>query len=381
MRTVCELDKCTGCMACIEACGKNAISIQDSMMAYNAVIDTDRCVDCGACHRVCQNNHTVSAIRPISWNQGWVKDENVRSHSSSGGFATGLAKHFIEEFGGVVCSCTFQGGDFLFDFCDKANDLQRFKGSKYVKSNPRGIYKRIRKYLVDGTPVLFIGLPCQAAAVKLFVGEKHSENLYLVDLICHGTPSPRHIERFLSEKGYDIKSLKNIGFRQKENLRVTQNTHFMEIPGVYDSYTLAFLNGVNYTENCYHCPYAKSERVTDITIGDSWGSTLPQTEQQKGISLALCQTEKGEHLLKSADMELFPVDAGIAIQHNHQLERPSMKPQGYGLFFDTLQSGLSYKKAVRKTLARTFFNQKIKKLLIRLKIINGMGKYVLYISE
>lgn len=381
MKTVCELDRCTGCMACLDSCGKQAISILDGLKTYNAVIDTDKCVDCGVCHRVCQNNNPVIAKHPLSWFQGWVKDERIRSNSSSGGFATGLAKYFIEKMMGVVCSCTFRDGEFIFDFCDDVNDLHKFVGSKYVKSNPKGIYKRIRKFLIADTPVLFIGLPCQAAAVKRFVGEKHSEKLYLVDLICHGTPSPRNIEIFLSEKGYNIASLKNIGFRQKGKFHIKQNTHFVEIPGVYDCYTLAFLNSINYTENCYHCPYAKLERVTDITIGDSWGSALSQVEQQKGISLALCQTEKGEQLLKFSGMELFPADAEIAIQHNHQLERPSIKPQKYEVFFEALSSGCSYSNAVRKTLTRTYINQQIKKLLIRLKIINGGGKYVLYLSE
>lgn len=381
MKRVCETDRCTGCMACLDSCGKHAISINDSLRTYNAVIDEDKCVSCGACHRVCQNNHPIAANSPLSWYQGWAKDETVRSHSSSGGFATGLAKHFIEKMGGTVCSCAFRGGEFVFDVCDDASELHKFVGSKYVKSNPVGIYKRIRKMLASGTPVLFIGLPCQAAAVKLFVGERHSENLYLVDLICHGTPSPQHLGRFLSEKGYDIASLANIGFRQKGTFRVTQNRSYVEIPGVYDCYTLAFLNGVNYTENCYHCQYAKRERVADITIGDSWGSLLPQEEQRKGISLALCQTEKGERLLHSADFELHPVDLETAIQHNHQLERPSIKPKTYDAFFEALASGNSYAKAVRTALPRTYFNQKIKKLFIRLKILNGGGKYILYISE
>lgn len=39
MKTVCEKDKCVGCMACIDICRKDAISIKDSVKTYNAVID------------------------------------------------------------------------------------------------------------------------------------------------------------------------------------------------------------------------------------------------------------------------------------------------------------------------------------------------------
>lgn len=42
-----------------------------------------------------------------------------------------------------------------------------------------------------------------------------------------------------------------------------------------------FLGGLFYTENCYECKYAQLNRVSDITIGDSWGSELPTEEQKK----------------------------------------------------------------------------------------------------
>lgn len=60
MKTVCEKDKCVGCMACIDICRKDAISIKDSVKTYNAVIDVNKCISCGLCEKVCQN------ITPIS---------------------------------------------------------------------------------------------------------------------------------------------------------------------------------------------------------------------------------------------------------------------------------------------------------------------------
>ena len=56
--------------------------------------------------------------------------------------------------------------------------------------------------------------------------------------------------------------------------------------------TAMFLNSTSYTENCYECKYAKTERISDLTLGDSWGSRLTEDEIHKGVSLALCQTEK-----------------------------------------------------------------------------------------
>lgn len=75
---------------------------------------------------------------------------------------------------------------------------------------------------------------------------------------------------------------------------------------------MAFLNGLSYTENCYSCHYAQTERAGDITIDDSWGTEL-SGELSKGVSLALCQTEKGRELLDMMDFNFYDVDIDAAI--------------------------------------------------------------------
>ena len=52
---------------------------------------------------------------------------------------------------------------------------------------------------------------------------------------------------------------------------------------------MAFLCSLMYTDNCYECKYAKLERVSDLTIGDAWGTELTE-EMKQGVSLALSQT-------------------------------------------------------------------------------------------
>lgn len=59
MDTVCKQDLCNGCMACINVCNKGAISIKDTLDAYNAVIDEKKCVHCNRCMRICPRNSTL----------------------------------------------------------------------------------------------------------------------------------------------------------------------------------------------------------------------------------------------------------------------------------------------------------------------------------
>lgn len=371
MKTVCELNKCAGCMACVDICPKGAIKIKDSLSAYNAEIDENKCIGCNACHKVCQANHPAKAKAPIDWHQGWTENAETRKECSSGGAATAISKGFLEN-GGIVCGCTFNEGKFIFEFAENEDELKKFIGSKYVKSDPMGIYKEIKSRLKREEKVLFIGLPCQVAALKNYVSTDLSDKLYTIDLICHGTPSPKVLDIFLKQYGLTLSSLKDIKFRVKAKFQIYGDYKGIITKGVSDRYSIAFLNALTYTENCYRCPYAKTERVSDVTLGDSWGSELAMDEQKNGISLILNQTEKGNELLKMANLHLEAVDIKKAIASNHQLEYPSFKPKGREKFFDGLKDR-NFNSLVFRQLPKQCLRQDVKKVLIKLHIIDGGG--------
>ena len=329
---VCEENLCTGCRACMDKCAKNAISIKDNLDFFNAVIDENKCVDCGACHKVCPNNSPVELKEQLSWHQGWADSSEERKKSSSGGFATVLSKSFIQN-GGIVCSCAFAEGDFIFKAVETEEEAECFRGSKYVKSNPEGIYKKVKVFLQSQKRVLFIGLPCQVAAIKNFVGEQNQKNLYTVDLICHGTPSVKILEKYLAQYNIKLGEVKNISFRTKNSFMLKKNEKPIIDSRIQDTYTMTFLSSLNYTENCYSCKYATDRRVGDITIGDSWGSELTE-EIEKGISLVMCQTEKGEELLQLMPFHFEKVNVDEALKNNHQLRHPAVEPDKRKQFFE-----------------------------------------------
>ena len=365
MKTVCEKNKCAGCMACVDICPKQAIEVKDELSFYNAEIN-DKCIDCGLCHKVCPQNNTPEFIKPKVWYQGWAKDEDVRETSSSGGFATAISLSFVED-GGIVYTCGFDNGMFVFSKATNAEEVKKLKGSKYVKSNPQGVYEHIKKELLAGRNILFIGLPCQVAALINSIDSVDSGKLYTVDLICHGTPSPKLLDYFLKKYNRSLRSMKSISFRKNNKMQIWSDDEGIVTKGASDKYTIAFLKGLTYTENCYKCLFARIERVSDLTLGDSWGSELNE-EKDKGISLALCQTDKGKELLQKANVELKNVNLDIAIMNNQQLSQSFIMPKSRANYFKNIKKGKSFNWGVFKCFPKECIKQDVKRVLIKIKL-------------
>lgn len=366
MKTVCELNMCNGCMACVEKCHRNAITIKDDLKYYNALVDTKKCVDCGLCTKVCPRENDNDMSKPKWWYQGWA-DSEIREHASSGGAASAIIRAFIKH-GGYVASCLFDSGKFVFEVTNEMAVARKFAGSKYVKSNPEKIYGKIQSLLKANQKVLFIGLPCQVAAVNQFIKDK--TNLVTADLICHGTPSPYLLKKCLQEYGHDINTLTDINFRIKSLYELNRDGKPIAAFHTMDYYLIAFLHSYDYTENCYSCKFATLDRVSDITLGDSWGTEL-SGEVKNGVSLILCQSEKGKELIESAGLNLLDVDINNAISHNEQLNKPSKCSKSRDQFFENYNRYNNFGKALVKTAPGIVAKEKVKSIVKY--IVRGVG--------
>lgn len=373
MKTVCELNMCNGCMACVEKCHRNAITIKDDLKYYNALIDSKKCVDCGLCTKVCPRENDNDMSKPKWWYQGWA-DSEIREHASSGGAASAIIRAFIKN-GGYVASCLFDSGKFVFEVTNEMAVARKFAGSKYVKSNPEKIYGKIQSLLKANQKVLFIGLPCQVAAVNQFIKDK--TNLVTADLICHGTPSPYLLKKCLQEYGHDINTLTDINFRIKSLYELNRDGKPIAAFHTMDNYLIAFLHSYDYTENCYSCKFATLDRVSDITLGDSWGTEL-SGEVKNGVSLILCQSEKGKELIESAGLNLLDVDINNAISHNEQLNKPSKCSKSRDQFFENYNRYNNFGKALVKTAPGIVAKEKVKSIVKY--IVRGGGTQAFMIT-
>ena len=95
------------------------------------------------------------------------RDDDVRRASSSGGMYHALASHVINDLGGIVYGCAFDGDLRAVHIrCETMAEAERCMGSKYSQSDMGDSIRRVREDLGAGRTVLFTGTPCQVAAVR-----------------------------------------------------------------------------------------------------------------------------------------------------------------------------------------------------------------------
>ena len=196
---------------------------------------------------------------------------------------------------------------------DHEKDLHLLKGSKYVHSNMLAVYPQVLADLKNGCQVLFSGTPCQVAGLKGFL-QKDYENLYTIDLICHGVPSQQLFSQYIAfEESKHKSKITTFKFRDKKQgwklhgSMVLENGETVYFDPEESSYYQLFLNSYTYRENCYSCPYASDHRPGDVTIGDYWCVELVHPElmaenggpieHEKGVSCLIANNEKGQAIL------------------------------------------------------------------------------------
>lgn len=357
-----EMDKCSGCGLCETVCPAQAIKMEyDKSGFIYPVIQKEKCIDCGLCERKCVVK-TVSVEYPRTCYAGVHLDEKIRAKSSSGGMFAALAEYTLEQGGVVFGAAVVPKGKIVtvkHIMIKNKEELKKLQGSKYVQSDIRECYTNVKQQLAEGKKVLFSGTPCQVAAMKNYLGKEY-DDLLLVDLVCHGTPSILHWEKSIEEKLQKGEKVSAVSFRGKEGYMQGEIEFKTEADRTRkenysfrnDSYYSMFLNADSYREGCYQCQYARPERDGDITIGDFWGfeKVYDRAQIEKdakislevGNSLIAVNTEKGLSIcnkLNGEKMWLYAADYEEAVKYNPQLSQPSKKGKNRALFLTLYKIG------------------------------------------
>lgn len=300
-----EASHCTGCLACYNKCRAGAINIKiDDEGFFYPYIESDKCVGCMQCQSVCPQDRVKKEHNELKSFYATAKDDKVLRESSSGGVFYYLASEIIGN-GGWVYGAVLDNESYLRHIgINNIHELYKLQTSKYIQSDMGMVYREIKEKLERGIPVLFCGTPCHVAALKRYLGFS-CENLFLVDFICHGVPSPLIWKKYRKE--ISNKPTGRINFRDKRkgwrnfglSIRDEKVNYYKTVDE--DPYLKAFMQNLSLRPSCYDCQYKGDNYYSDLTVSDFWGVSAlqPQQDNTMGVSLVIIRSEKGRMLFEN----------------------------------------------------------------------------------
>lgn len=349
-------EQCYGCKACEQACPNNSIEMKlDNEGFWYPNINDNTCIHCNLCIKVCPYDKQVrmdtTFDKPIVI-AAINKNENERNSSSSGGIFSNLYKYIIENNGVVFGVELNKDNKVKHSIGTNKNDIERFKGSKYVQSDINICFNQAKHMLENGKLVLFTGTPCQISGLYSYLNKEY-ENLYTCDIVCHGTPSPKVFEDYMNylEKKY-MSKISDIKFRDKSNgwkvgtLRVNfYNNREYKVDWTKDKYYRLFFTHRILRPSCHNCKFSNIKREGDITLGDFWGieDQVPHMFDNKGTSLVLLNSQKGINLFNNIQNSIIMKECSIeqAMQPNlKETSKPSHDRLSF--FEDYNKEGFKY---------------------------------------
>lgn len=354
---VCDLDKCSGCFACYNICPIGAIQMRPGKVGHLFPVISDKCVECGKCINNCPENNPVELLKPAKTLAFWVKDNEEHRSSTSGGAAACFTNYMLEN-GGIVYGCaSLPHGIIEHIRIDNKADAYKLKGSKYVHSHINDTFKSVKKDLKEGKSVLFIGLPCQVAGLKNYIG-KNDDNLYTIDLICHGVPSQQVLFEYIESLGIKRDGVSEVTFREANGYYLTIKSSDGSIyhkKECKDLYYMAFNDNLCFRNSCFTCRYSVPERAGDLTIGDFWGlgKKEPFNYNPHGhVSVVLVNKFKGQQLLWACVDKYEAIERSLeeAVAGNHNLSRPSVAPNAKK--FHSIYKKVDIQKALKQCLRK-----------------------------
>lgn len=369
--TISDFRECVGCFSCVNACPKNIIEMQyDEEGFLYPVVDRKNCINCGKCIKVCP---VISLNKADDFSKNDVKafacinnNLKIRKESSSGGIFSALAMYIICAGGSVVGAAFDENWDVVHCTIDNLEELKKLRGSKYVQSRIENCFKIVREKLFNNELVLFSGTPCQIAGLKAYL-QKDYDNLFTVDIICHGVPSPGIWKKYLREV-YGKYDIDKIEFRNKVNGWMDYSFCIKHKNGIIykdiseELFMQGFLRNLYLRPSCYQCKFKTVHRNSDLTIADFWGidSLYPDLNDNMGTSVVFVHSSKGDFLLKNIEKNIVmqEVNTEDAVNYNKAMIESSNVHKNRDKFFEEYKKNDS---KVEKIIKKYYFDKGLRK--------------------
>jgi len=314
---------CVGCGACYSVCSKGSVFLENiEPVGIRPRFNQDTCSGCTDCLFCCPgycidarrewenlddgvNNLLIGPTLKV-W-EGYASDEEIRYRASSGGLLTAISLYCLEKENMAFVLHTGMNDEKPWTNITaqsrNRNELLSRSGSRYAASSPCDSLKLIEE---SERPCVFIGKPCDAAAVSALRKQRQrlDKNLGLVlTFCCAGTPSSRASLDLLKKFDVNPEKVRNLHYRgngwpggftvfskngKKEKfLPYMESWHFLQ---KYRPF------------RCKLCPDGLGE-LGDISFGDAWHRHA-EGKEDPGLSLVMVRSLVGKDILRRA------VDAG-----------------------------------------------------------------------
>lgn len=354
---------CTGCGACSLRCPVGALEMKTDAEGFiRPHLNFDQCIQCGKCTSVCpviKGHESKKASFALRAYAAYNKDESIVRNSSSGGVIPEFARWIIGEKGIVYGVAFDEAFEPAFIGIENIKDISRIVGSKYVQCDAYPVFSEIENHLKESRKVLFIGTPCQVAGLKAYLGKDY-ENLYRIDFVCHGVPSPVYWNKYLSSirsKYLNDEGIEEVQFRYKDEwpgtkMRIrSKNREYIMNPNK-DPYYEAFSKNLSLRQSCYACSFKDIKRGSDITVGDFWGldKIMPEVCHASGNSLVMIQSDKGQALFDACakSIQFTQVDQSLFVgKFNRAMVVSGDKHPNRRIFFNCLPNHDVYDATVK----------------------------------
>ena len=192
--------ECCGCTACEMICPVGCITMESDEEGFlYPLIDKSKCIECKKCDNVCPIKNPIRPHGQTKAYVGYSEKDEIRLSSSSGGIFSLIAGNVLKQ-NGAVFGVAFDENMSVCHICAQSEEeLHRLRSSKYVQSRMDDTYKQVKMRLEEGVPVLFSGTACQVAGLKKYLGND-PDNLFTLDVLCHGVPSPKIWNMYVKEQ-------------------------------------------------------------------------------------------------------------------------------------------------------------------------------------
>ena len=383
---------CCGCTACKSICPKNAIKMQEDEEGFlYPVIEQDKCINCGLCQKVCPILNKVQEVKCDQ--EAYLvnnKDIKVREQSTSGGAFTAIANYVITNKGVVYGAAFDDRFNVYHTYIESTNDLEKFRGSKYVQSDLKDTFKEVKSFLDNNRIVCYSGTPCQIEGLKKYLGKDY-DNLITVDIVCHAVPSPLVWRKYLEyqQEKLELRNIKRILFRDKRKYGYKYSTMTIEAEnktyneGVEtDPYLRAFFGDLSDRPSCYECKFKKQNRVSDFTIWDCFivGDISKKLDDDKGTSRVLIHTEHGKKIFQKIKDDFYYEKVSVEILVNNVREmyysvNKNNKREQFFIDINKMDVQQFFKKYFPDNL-RVKLERNIRKILVKTGIYSKTKKIV-----